>query len=169
MTLINPINWARNRITGCHTCVKVSCSSLCSRAHTHTRTLVLLLYTQLRWVKQQALCSVDISLKSSLEPYLHIKDGHFFLYDCKTTKTSAEHFVLTTCLCFARSRFSQWFWGVVEMVPETHGGLRECECKRFHPILEVRAGSVCSDPPLQTSAHVSGSPGISLVFIWRLR
>lgn len=73
-------------------------------------------------------------------------------------KENTEKKKLLPCLrlhfCFCPFRFIQWFWGVVEMVPEAHSRLRECESKWSDPVLEVRAGSVCSDPPLQTSPHV---------------
>lgn len=76
-------------------------------------------------------------------------------------KENTEKKKLLPCLrlhfCFCPFRFIQWFWGVVEMVPEAHSRLRECESKWSDPVLEVRAGSVCSDPPLQTSPHVRGS------------
>lgn len=92
MTLINPINWARHRRTSCHPCVKVSCSSSCShtRTHTHTCTLVLLLYTQLCWVKQQALCSVTI---------FTYQRQTFFFYTTVKPQKQLRSICLTNRLC----------------------------------------------------------------------
>lgn len=49
------------------------------------------------------------------------------------------------------------------MVSETHRGLQERESERLHPVLEVRAGSVRSDPPLQTAPHVSSREYVHVV------
>lgn len=82
-------------------------------------------------IKKKTTCTINIS-----------KTLFFFLCYSRTLSDELSVFCLF--------RFSQRFRRVVEMVPEKHDGLRESERSRLHPILEVRTGSVRSDPPLQT-------------------